>query len=291
MDCRRHQEHAAGRGCDCHQESTDKSCNCHQDRAGSCSCHHHESTDSTSSCVEIVPIFSSLTKQEMVEVESIAVAKNYARGDMVYMEGDQGDRLYVVHRGLVKVFRLSPNGKEQVIRVLGPGDFMGELSLFSTSSLTDNAIALEESSLCLIEGGRLKELMQKYPLIAFKVIEELSKRLESAENLIRDINLHPVEQRLAEALLRMEQEQGPGAGEGHGRRQGQNKSQRRGQGEIVLLMTKGALASQLGMTQETLSRKLSSFQEQGLIEMQGFRKIVILDREELDNIAMGLAEK
>ena len=236
-----------------------------------CQCHQEH----MSSCVEIVPIFSSLSRQEMLEVESIAIAKKYARGDMIYMEGDQGDRLYVVHRGLVKVFRLSPNGKEQVIRVLGPGEFMGELALFSPATLTDNAVALEEASLCLIEGTLIKDLMQKHPLIAFKVIEELSKRLESAENLIRDINLHPVEQRLAEALLRMVQEQEKGAGGGGG--------------AIVLPMTKGALASQLGMTQETLSRKLSSFQEQGLIELQGARKIVIIDRDGLDEIAAGLA--
>ena len=236
-----------------------------------CQCHQEH----MSSCVEIVPIFSSLSRQEMLEVESIAIAKKYARGDMIYMEGDQGDRLYVVHRGLVKVFRLSPNGKEQVIRVLGPGEFMGELALFSLVSLTDNAVALEEASLCLIEGTLIKDLMQKHPLIAFKVIEELSKRLESAENLIRDINLHPVEQRLAEALLRMVQEQEKGAGGGDS--------------AIVLPMTKGALASQLGMTQETLSRKLSSFQEQGLIELQGARKIVIIDRDGLDEIAAGLA--
>jgi len=234
---------------------------------------HAENQEHMSSCVEIVPIFSSLSRQEMSDVESIAIAKNYARGDMVYMEGDQGDRLYVVHRGLVKIFRLSPNGKEQVIRVLGPGEFMGELALFSAASLTDNAVALEESSLCLIEGVLIKELMQKHPLIAFKVIEELSKRLESAENLIRDINLHPVEQRLAEALLRMAQEQETGAD------------------AIILPMTKGALASQLGMTQETLSRKLSAFQEQGLIEMQGARKIAIIDRDGLDDIATGFMEK
>ena len=236
-----------------------------------CQCHQEH----MSSCVEIVPIFSSLSRQEMLEVESIAVAKKYARGDMIYMDGDQGERLYVVHRGLVKVFRLSPNGKEQVIRVLGPGEFMGELALFSPATLTDNAVALEEASLCLIEGTLIKDLMQKHPLIAFKVIEELSKRLESAENLIRDINLHPVEQRLAEALLRMVQEQEKGAGGGDS--------------AIVLPMTKGALASQLGMTQETLSRKLSSFQEQGLIELQGARKIVIIDRDGLDEIAAGLA--
>jgi len=113
--------------------------------------------------------------------------------------------------------------------------------------------------MCMIEGVKLKELMKKYPSIAFKVMEELSKRLDRVENLIEDINLYSVEQRLAQALLKMSN----------------------GKCEVVLSMTKGDLASQLGMSQETLSRKLSLFQERGLIELIGHRRIIILDRDSL----------
>lgn len=231
-------------------------CNCHK---MDCNCHNKEHPN----CIEVVPIFSNLTHEEMLEVAAITTAQTFEKGDMIYTAGDIGDKLYVLHSGRVKISRLSINGKEQVIRVVGSGEFMGELSLFSSLPMTDNAEALETSTMCVIEGAKLKELMKKYPSISFKVMEELSQRLERAENLIEKINLSSVEQRLAEALLTMSA----------------------GKKEILLNMTKGDFASQIGMTQETLSRKLTLFQEQGLIELKGHRKIIILDRDGLEKIS------
>jgi CRP/FNR family transcriptional regulator len=90
-----------------------------------------------------VPIFSNLTYEEMLEVAAITTGHTFEKGDMVYMAGDKGGKLYVLHTGSVKISRLSAGGKEQVIRVIGPGEFMGELSLFSSQPLTDNGEALE----------------------------------------------------------------------------------------------------------------------------------------------------
>lgn len=139
---------------------------------------------------------------------------------------------------------------------------MGELSLFSHSYLKDNAEALEDTTVCIIDAQEIKTLMLKYPTIAFKVLEELSRRLEHVENLIENINLHGVERRLAETLLSMADDQR----------------------EIILKMNRKDLASHLGMSRETLSRKLTSFQDQGLIKLVGHKKIVILDREALMEI-------
>lgn len=218
--------------------------------------------DSEKNCLEIVPIFSSLTFEEMLEVAYITTAKNYEKGEFIYSQGDIGNKLYVIHKGRVKISRISSNGKEQVIRVVGPGEFVGELTLFSAMPLTENAEVMEKTSLCLIEGVKLKELMGKYPTITFKVMEVLSQRLETAENLIEDINLHSVETRLAQGLLKMKDSNN----------------------EVILNMTKGDLASQLGMSQETLSRKLSLFEDQGLIEQIGNKRIVLRDIDELEEI-------
>lgn len=220
-----------------------------------CNCMEREGKN----CIELVPIFSNLTYEEMMEVARITIDKTYEKGHMIYMAEDKGEKLYVIHQGKVKISRLSDSGKEQVIRVLGPGEFMGELSLFSHNLLKDNAETLERTTVCIIGGEELKGLMAKYPAIAFKVLEELSQRLERAESLIENINLHGVERRLAEALLGMD----------------------KGKGEITLKMTRKDLASHLGMSRETLSRKLTSFQELGLIELVGHKKIVILNREGL----------
>jgi len=225
---------------------------------------HHCHSNGQSTCVELVPIFSSLTKEEMLEVAAIIRNKDFQRNERIYSAGDKGGKLYVLRSGRVKISRLNVNGKEQVIRVVSPGEFMGELSLFSSLPLTDNAEALEPSTLCIIDGVQLKELMEKYPSIAFKILEELSQRLEKAENLIEAINLNTVEQRLAQALIDMSA----------------NKN------EVHLNMTKGDFASQLGMSQETLSRKLTAFQEEGLIEVKGRRKIIILDRAGLEGVVL-----
>lgn len=219
-------------------------------------------TSGHSGCIKSVPIFSNLTDEEMLEIAHITKAKTFEKGEMVYREGDKGGTLFVLHTGKVKISRLSANGKEQVIRVVGPGEFMGELSLFSALPLTDNAQVIEDSTMCVIEGERLKELMQKYGSIAIKVMDELSRRLEKAENLIESINLDTVEQRIARALLSLADHEG----------------------EIILDMTKGDFASHLGMSQETLSRKLSAFQESGYVALFGHRKIKIIDKEALKNM-------
>ena len=224
-----------------------------------CSCNSNEGDRN---CIEIVPIFSSLTYDEMLEVAGITNSREYKKGEMIYMAGDRGDSLFVIHKGKVKITRFSESGKEQVIRVLGPGEFMGELSLFVYENLTDNAEALENTTVCVIAGEKLKELMGKYPSIAFKVLEELSYRLGRAENLIEHLGIHDVESRIVETLLDL-------AGK---------------DGEITLKMSKGDLASHIGMSQETLSRKLSYFQDMGWIKLIGHRKIIILDKEGLENL-------
>lgn len=213
-------------------------------------------------CVEIVPIFSNLCHDEMMEVAKIIRKKTFEKGEMIYMAGEKGEKLYVINYGKVKINRITDSGKEQVIRVLGPGEFMGELSLFSSLPLTDNGEALEKTTVCMIDGEALKGLMRKYPEIAFKVMEELSERLEKAESLIENISLYDVEKRISQALIDLG-----------------NKN-----GEIDLKMSKGDLASYLGMSQETLSRKLKAFESRGLIKLIGHRRIIVLDRDSLGQI-------
>ncbi|MBU5312962.1 Crp/Fnr family transcriptional regulator [Tissierella carlieri] len=223
-----------------------------------CNCFKREGKN----CIEIVPIFSNLTYEEMMEVARITKEKTFEKGEMIYMAGDKGDKLYVIHSGKVKITRFTDSGKEQVIRVLGPGDFMGELSIFSPLPLTDNGEALSQTVACMIDGKKLKELMKKYPTIAFKVMEELSQRLEKAEHLIENISLHGVERRLALTLINMANEKG----------------------EVSLKMSKRDFASHLGMSQETLSRKLTVFQDMGIIKLIGHRRIILLDIEALEKI-------
>ncbi|GAB1483270.1 Crp/Fnr family transcriptional regulator [Treponema sp.] len=222
----------------------------------------HCKAEQPSNCIQIVPIFSGLTYDEMMEIANITTEKKYQKGETVYLAGKTEKRLYVIHSGRVKISRLSPTGKSQLIRVLGPGEFMGELTILNDAPLSDYAEAIEACTMCMIEGLALKDLMQKYPSIALKVMEELSSRLEKAETLIEDINLHSAERRLAGELISLSD----------------------GRTEFDLALSKGDLASKIGMTQETLSRKLTIFQDQGLISLRGQRTILILNRKALADI-------
>jgi len=213
--------------------------------------------------VEIVPIFSALDPSEIAEVAAITTDARFDTGNFIYFAGKEGNKLYIIHQGKVKISRLGDNGKSQMIRVLGPGQFFGELSILGKTPLPDYAEAMEPCSMCMIEGSRLKLLMGKYPSIALKVMEELSLRLAKAESRIEDISLRPAERRLAAALLEL----------AAGRRY------------FELPTTKGDFASHLGMTQETLSRKLSLLQNQGLIRGRGQRGIEILDEKGLERAA------
>ncbi|TCU77408.1 CRP/FNR family transcriptional regulator [Tissierella praeacuta] len=213
-----------------------------------CNCFNREGK----SCIEIVPIFSNLSYEEMMEVAKVTREKIF----------EKGEKLYVIHSGKVKITRFTDTGKEQVIRVLGTGDFMGELSLFSPLPLTDNGEALSRTIACIIDGKKLKGLMKKYPVIALKIMEELSQRLEKAENLIENISLYGVERRLALTLINMANEKR----------------------EVNLRMSKKDFSSHLGMSQETLSRKLTSFQNMGIIKLIGHRRIILLDIEALREI-------
>ena len=218
----------------------------------------HRSKDNRN-CIELVPIFNTLNYDEMVEIAMITNSREYERGEMIYTSGDKGEKLFVVHKGKIKITRFSSSGREQIIRILGPGDFMGELSLFAPTPLTDNAQALSKCNVCIIDGEKLKGLMIKYPTIALKILEELSARLGKAENLIESLGLHDVETRIIRILLEMSDDKG----------------------EIALKMSKGNLASHIGMSQETLSRKLSYFQERGWIRLEGHRRIIVLDEDSL----------
>ncbi len=220
-------------------------------------------SDEDETCIERVPIFKELNQEEMLEISGITSSRILDKGELAYSAGEISHALFVVNTGKIKLYRLTANGKEQVLQIVGPGEFIGELTLFSSLPLADFAEAMEKTTLCVLEGSKLKKLMEKYPQIAFKVMDELSRRLNTAESRIESISLGSVAERIAAALLDMSAKE-----------------------DIIdLPMSKGDLASQLGMSQETLSRKLTEFQDEGLITLSGQRRIVINNKVILESIA------
>lgn len=185
----------------------------------------------------------------------------YDRGETLFQPGDVSNRLYIVHKGRVKIYRLSENGKEQLVRVLEPGDFTGELTLFNETTVDTYAEALEKTQLCVMEGVDFQQFLLTYPAISLKVLNEISRRLQQSEEQSAQIALEKVETRLALYLARLVEEQ---------------KST-----SITLPMSQKDVASYLGTTPETINRKLNELVDKGMIQVGKSRKIVITDFDKL----------
>ncbi len=218
-------------------------------------CNHH-------SCLHIVPLFQDLNSEQMGAVDAITREGTYSNGQLLYHAGEANGHLLVVHTGKVKIYRLDSEGEQQVMRILAPGEFTGELALFSKEPIQDFAEAIGECSLCMIDGDAMRDLLVTYPLIALKITQELSKRLSQSDATLHGVVKGTVEQRLAGYLVELLQ-----------------KSRT---DHIQLPVAKGTVASLLAMSQETLSRRLKILQDDGVIELGKGRKIMILDKEALE---------
>lgn len=238
----------------------EKACNHVREDSMNGSCQHH-SNDVNKQCISIVPIFNHLNASEMDEIVKETYSVTYDRGDTIYRAGDLSDGLYIVHKGRIKIYRLSDSGKEQVVRLLEPGDFTGELSLFREQAHHAYAEAMERVELCVMNREVFQRFLLKYPAISLKVLDEFSARLAQTENQAAHNVLESTETRIAMYLA----DQAESA-----------KSM-----EIMLPMSRKDLASHLGTTPETVSRKLAEFETSGWIRQEGQRNIHILDLDAL----------
>lgn len=220
-----------------------------------------ERIDISQLCVAKVPFFNHLDHNEMMKITLRSTHKNFKKGEIIIHDGDPLDYLYIVHQGRVKIYQLFSNGKEQLLRILEPGEFMGEMALFTEKNMDSYAETMEKTEICAIHRDDMQELMNEYPTIAIKILEQFSNRLDSTEKLVGELSSKDVEMRAATYLVELAEK---------------NDSR-----EIVLPMSKKELASFLGTTQETISRRLSTFETKGWIQQKGHRNVNIIDMEAL----------
>lgn len=230
------------------------------------SCDHSMGTKERELCISKVPIFNHLTSDEMLEILKKSSQMTFEKGEIIYSEGDPLEYLYIVHKGRVKIYQLFESGKEQLLRILESGEFMGELALFTEKVLDSYAEALEKTEICAIHRDDIQELMKTHPTIPLKILNEFSIRLEETEFLVGQLSYRDVETRTASYLVKLVET---------------NQTN-----NIVLPMSKRDLASHLGTTQETISRRLSHFQTNGWIEQKGHRNIKVLDLEALEKASI-----
>src|SRR5690625_4663112 len=170
-------------------------------------CGHHISTKERELCISKVPIFNHLEPDEMLEILKKSSQMTFKKGEIIYMEGDPLEYLYIVHKGRVKVYQLFESGKEQLLRILETGEFMGELALFTEKVLDSFAEAIEKTEICAIHKSDFEEIMKSHPAIPMKILSEFSTRLEETEYLVGQLSAKDVETRTASYLVKLSESQ------------------------------------------------------------------------------------
>lgn len=215
-------------------------------------------------CVSLVPIFNHLDDESMAKIATKANHKELKRGEYLYQAGDEDDSVYIVHRGQIRVFHLSEGGKEQLIRVLNPGDFTGEWTVFSSGTYHENfAEATRNASICAIHRDDLQALLNEYPEISMKILQAMSDRLSQSEKQTASVG---IEQVLNRIIYYLEDLAGADVED---------------EVTVKLPMARKDIASYLGTTPETLSRKFKELEGKGLIEQLPKNHVRIPSIEEL----------
>ena len=219
---------------------------------------------SHTACVSLVPIFNHLDNESMAKIATKANHRDLKRGEFLYQAGDDEDSIYIVHKGQVRVFHLSEGGKEQLIRVLNPGEFTGEWTLFSSDTYHENfGEATKNSAICVISRQNLQELLKEYPEIAMKIMQAMSERLSQSEKQTASVATESVVNRIIYYLEDL------------------TSDASEDDVTVTLPMARKDIASYLGTTPETLSRRFKGLEEKGLIEQLPKNTIRIPSVEEL----------
>jgi len=216
--------------------------------------------------VKQIPLFSELSSSEIDALEKIILSREFGKNEFIFHEGDKAAHLYVVASGKVKVFKLSSEGKEQILQVVGSRQIFAEAAMFSGDDYPAFAQALEDSHLLLLEREKLLSLLTQNPSLGLKMLSALSYLLRRLNRLVEDLSLREVQARLAKFLL--------------------DQSARHESSEFLLPLKKESLAWSLGTVSETLSRNLKRLKDRSIIDITE-KKIKIVDREALFRISAG----
>lgn len=211
-------------------------------------------------------LFQGLTTRDYDKLASIAVSVEFRKGDTILTEGDPALGFYIVAEGLVKVFKVSVDGKEQLLHVFGEGEPVGEVPVFSGTHYPAHVVALTPAVLVYFARDEFTHMLNANPQLALNMLATLSQRLRRFAGVIEDLSLKDVSARLAKYLLSLAKKQ-------------QSTS-------VILPLSKGDLASSLGTISETLSRTLSRLRAAEVVEVARNR-IDLLDVETLESIAAG----
>jgi CRP/FNR family transcriptional regulator, cyclic AMP receptor protein len=213
--------------------------------------------------VRKAPLFALLDDDAVAALMGSMTTSRLERGDVLFREGDQGNRLYVIGEGKIKLGVTSVDGRENLLAVLGPGEMFGELSLFDPGPRTATATAVAETQLIALGHDELTSFLSGRPAVAANMLAALARRLRRTNDSLADLVFTDVPGRVAKALLDLSNRFGRPAADG-----------------ILVAhdLTQEEIAQLVGASRETVNKALADFASRGWIKLEA-RAVVLMDVE------------
>ncbi|HKE68636.1 MAG TPA: Crp/Fnr family transcriptional regulator [Nocardioidaceae bacterium] len=211
------------------------------------------------------PLFSSLDDDAAASLRSSMSETRIGRGDVLFHEGDSGDRLYVVTDGKIKLGRTSADGRENLLAILGPGQMFGELSLFDPGPRSATATAVTPCTLMSLGHDELLRWLEDQPSVARALLHQLAARLRKTSDVVADLVFSDVPGRVAKALLDLSRRFGRTADDGI---------------HVHHDLTQEELAQLVGASRETVNKALADFAMRGWLRLEP-RSVVLIEVERL----------
>ena len=218
-------------------------------------------SNDTGAVLKKTPLFANLTEAELQALTARTSRKRFQKSEQLFAEGDPCAGLFLVAAGKIRIFKLSPAGREQILAVEGPGSSFAELPVFDGGNYPAAASAIEDTEVLFISRKDFQSFCREHPDVALKVISVVGSRLRRLVGIIEELSFTTVRQRLIALIVRLAQAGGTPSKEGI---------------RVELTKSHQDLAAELGTVRELVSRNLSRLQAEGYLDVEG-RKIVIKD--------------
>lgn len=211
------------------------------------------------------PLFLALDPEGAAALRASLMERSVTKGEIIFQEGEPGDRMYVILEGKVKLGQSSNDGRESLLAILGPGEMFGELSLFDPGQRASTATALTDAVILALSNEQLRPWLAGRPEVAAALLQALARRLRRTNEAMADLVFSDVPGRVAKALMDLGEKFGEVTSEGL---------------LVTHDMTQEELAQLVGASRETVNKALADFAQRGWIRLES-RQVVILDVERL----------
>ena len=206
------------------------------------------------SLIKQVPLFKSLQSDDSRRIADLLKDQYLKRGDVLFRKGDEGQALYLIIQGKIKISVTSRLGDEVILAIMSDGDFFGEMALLDGLPRSADAVANEDTNLLVLRRTDFLSFIMHNETAAMSILFALSHRLRKADDFLADTCFLNIGSRLAKKLLEL--------GETHGQQEGDTT-------QIKLILTQSELASMVGATRESINKELRKLRDKGLVTKQG----------------------